>query len=253
MAKLAWKFLLAVVNIVLTAFLFCYVPISYLILFASIPAIVYSVYTKKFFLLCFCGLVFGVLIFVFLGGIWYQNELTEFLANLNIIVYIFVKIYPYGLSSRLLDMLSVDQIATLGLGLGAFIFLVLFIAFCGRISNLATMLNFSYFVMVFTSLYLVINVVCYFFRPLEALLFSIPLVSWFFIFLYVIVPFLAVVFTFLFIEMSILSVGERRKDRYTVEKHKAKKSRFLQKILKGLLMIIVIMFIVIVLAGFGSV
>lgn len=244
---------MAIGNIALVALLFCYVPASYLILIASIPAIIYSLYTRKFFLLFFCGLVFLLLLFIFLSGMWFQEQLLIFLKSVNILAYIFVRIYPYGLHVNLLDMVSLEQLSLLLFYLGLFVFFVLLCSLPLKISNISVMLNFSYFVITFSSIYLIVNVFCFVFRPLETLIFSIPWISWIFVFLYFIIPFLSLVFIFQYIELTILDLGEHQKDVRTIEKHKTKKSVILRKIVKGLVVVMVIMFIVIALLGFGSV
>jgi len=245
MVKFRWKFTLTIMNILIVLFAYCWLPVSSLVMVASIPAIVYSIYSKKLFLSVITVAMFFLFYFLFWLGIINPTELIRVFENGALIFYLYTKIYPYEIDISLISVLNIDLIFWLSI----FIFFIIIFSYFSKINEFTMMLSFSYFLLLFSSVYLLFNVFLYLIPPLKVLLFSNVVSAWVFLFLYLIFPFVSLVLTMLFVELSIISIKDRHKYEKIDKIIKKKKSRHLSTVLSIIAIAIIGVIISIIIFG----
>lgn len=112
------------------------------------------------------------------------------------------------------------------------------------------MLSFSYFIILFSLVYLLLNIFMFLIPPFQILLETFIFTRWIIICLYILFPLSTLAFTLLFIESYILSLTSRNKFKQSDERiQKKMKAKWLQRILKYLGLFVAFFVILILLLG----
>ena len=243
MVSFRLKFMLIIVNICLCALLFSYVTPSLLVLLALVPALVYGVYTHRFFLILMAVLMFTTISGLFACLILFPEAMGEIAEGINLIAFLYRQIFPYQMQINLFALMSAEIIY----GITIFLFFDLITAWMLKIDTFKMMIAFSYFIMIFTSLYLILNVFLYLFAPLRVLVLESVWLQCMLFSFYVVLPFIVLVLIFLFLE-TFFSREERRKYHKDVKvMDKGLNRRHIKQLMKYLTVFFMIVFILVLL------
>lgn len=159
-------------------------------------------------------IVFGATLLLFVTMILGQSE--EAREMIEMLVYLYTVIYPYQLNTNVLLFIGTSWIWVISV----FVFFVLLVGHAIKYNTFKIMVVFSYFIMVFTTFYLIANVLCYLIPPLQWAVFSIPGFMQFMVFMYGVLPFTVLVLILMFL-LTIYDYRERKesgRDARTITK-----------------------------------
>ncbi|MHA1403773.1 MAG: hypothetical protein ACTSSI_08415 [Candidatus Helarchaeota archaeon] len=237
--KTIFKFTLSVINLLVITLLFFYIPTSTLVWLAYIPALVYSIYSRRLALSAIAFTVFFVVILIYMIGLLFPLQIIQFFQNVAIVLFLYTKLFPYDIEINLLTVLDYSILSWIVLLILGILIASVFL----RYSELHVMLSFSYFTLLFSLFYLVLNVLMFLIPPLQVVLETFLFTRWMLIFFYVIVPLLTLLFTLLFVENYAASYKERNKYEKQNQALKKKKSGKVGQILKYIAIFAVIFFV----------
>lgn len=224
MVSFRMKILLCIASILLVAAAFFYIPASHLVYLSLIPAIVYGFVTKRFFLVLISILVFATTILLFFAMYFQVEGLVEMI---DMIIYLYQVIYPYRLAANITEFLLSYWLGIIS----AFIIMILIIGAKTRFNTFRIMVIFSYFIMLFTTFFLLVNIFCYLIPPLQDFMLTSPGVHEFLIFMYGVLPFIVLVLSLMFL-FTIWDYRERKRHKKDVGAMKKKMGPRTMKIMK---------------------
>lgn len=200
------NFMLVIVNVIILAFVFCYIPVSSLVMLSMLPAIIYAFYSKRGSLIIITVAVYGIILAIFFLCILQPSTVIELGENVNIIIHLYQAIYPYQINVSILHLLGFTLIFYMTL----FIFFTLLISIIIKISEFSAMITFSYAVTVFAAIYLILNVFSFIIPQMQYYMANNVIFQYMFAFFYVILPFLTLNFIVLYLELCIMDAFKRK-------------------------------------------
>lgn len=240
------KFILTIVNILVISLLFNYVPASSMVFLSILPALVFGIMSRRFFLVLFAFIlaviIAGLMVSMFVFPL--GEEVGE---SIDFVVYLYLQIFPYQTSLNIVNILGIEAL----LGVSLFIFVILIAGWMIRLNTFKIMIVFSYFIMVFTSIYLVLNIFLYLFPPLRVMILANEFLRYILAFFYGILPLIVLTLSLLFLE-TILSYRERqnmKKDVNTIAKKVTNSNTFYLFIRAISALLIVIFVIILIVLG----
>jgi len=160
--KLQWRIVKLLISFGLVLLLFLVIPVSSIVFLAIIPALIFSVYSHRLFFVLIAGLVFLGSIGLFYGMI-VGIDISQVIS---IVIFLYTIIYPYKLELNIFTALGVGMIFfTL-----FFLLAIVGLAYLIKYSEVRILVGFSYFSMVFTGFYLLVNMFTYIISPLRNLI-----------------------------------------------------------------------------------
>lgn len=247
----SWKHLrrdafLVLLNIGLIIFAYLYMPVSTLVMFSSIPAVIYSIYTKRYFLILLVGSVYAILIVVFVLALFDPDLLVQGIENVNLVVYLYKQLYPYEISVSVTSLLSIVVIVWISIA----IYLFLFLSRAFGFDEFKTMIVFSFVIVFFSSLYFIFNIFTFIIPYLKPILIDNFVMKWIFSFFYIWLPFVTLNFIMLFMEDISIDHVKRGEYKESAQKmRQIKPKRQVSELLKIMAIITVIILVVIILVG----
>jgi len=187
-----------------------YIPISTFVYICIIPCLVYNFVTKRFFLVLIAVLVFVTMLLMFIVII--TGHIEDITENISLIAFLYNQIYPFGISVNLMSILSESIIYYCGL----FIIMTIMIAWILHFDEFKVMIVFSYFIFVFTTLYLVLNIFLYLIPALRVLILENYFLQQIMTLFYGILPFIVFVLILLFL-MTLYDHKQRQKNKNDVK------------------------------------
>lgn len=235
-----------ILNMLLLAIAFLYIPVSTLVMIATIPAVIYSFYTKRWSLIIVVIAIYSAVIFIFIACIMNPNSIIELGRNLNILFHLYKSIYPYEINISILSLLGME----LAFYMTLFIFFTLFIGLLMKVSEFSEMITFSFGILLFNGIYLIINVFSFIIPQMQYYMITNALFQFVFTFFYIILPYLSLNLMVLYFELILLDHVKRRD--YEIEAkmlNKNNKKITLSNLLKGIAIITLILFAIIFIGG----
>lgn len=239
------NFSLILLNTIIVTVLFAMniIPVSTLVMITMIPAVVFSIYTKKWFLILITCVTFTISLLLFFMTFLAPGLIVEGMEALTLIAYLYSKIYPYGISVSILQLINI----TLLLYLSLFMLCVLCISILIKYSEFTTMIGFSFAVLYINLIYFLINILAYLFPFLLMFMIENVITQYIFMFFYVIIPFIVLNFMLLYCELVLLDTFKQRD--YQSEARKLSKGQKEERFNKTLLVIVVITITLMIIGG----
>ncbi|MHA1425547.1 MAG: hypothetical protein ACTSQI_06125 [Candidatus Helarchaeota archaeon] len=206
MASFKFKFLLIMLSIMSVVGLYLYIPASTLVWLSIVPALAFSVFTKRYFLVVISIAVFLQTILIFVAAM--AGKADEVTETANILIYLYNVLYPYGFDCNLIALMGGHVIWLISV----FIIFVVIIAWFTSFDEFRTMIAFSFFILMFTTFHLLVNIFSYLFPPLRDFMLSNWLMQWIIAFMYGILPFIVLVLCMMFL-FTIYDYQERRQHK----------------------------------------
>jgi len=238
------KFMLCIVSILVIAATFFYLPASALVFVSLIPALIYGFWTRRIFLVLISVAVFATTFLLFIAML--QGVTDAWAEMIGMVIYLYQVIYPYQLSLNIIEFMGTGWIWVISL----FIFFVLLVGHLIKFNTFKVMIVFSYFIMLFTTFYLIANVFCYLIPPLRDFILNAPVMREILTFMYGVLPFIVLTLILMFL-FTIYDYRERRvhsKDARGLKKQMGPRTMTLMKygaILALILLALCVIFIAI--------
>lgn len=244
MASFRMKFFLLMVSILTTVALTLYLPASTLVWISIVPSLVFSAYTKRLFLVLICLAVFLQAILIFVAAM--AGTADEIATSATILIYLYRVIYPYGFEGNLIELMGAHVIFIISV----FIIMIMIVAWFTRFDEFRTMIAFSFFISVFATFYILVNVFSYLIPPLRDFFLTNEIVRYVIVLFYGILPFIVLTIIFIFL-FTIWDYKERKRARKDIAQiDRRLRGRRISSILKYLAVICFFVFlIVIIFAG----
>lgn len=239
------NFGLVIINLIVLIFGFMYVPVSSLVMLSTIPAVIYSFYSKRWSLIVVVVAVYAALLLIFMATVMNPASVIELGQNLNILFHLYLAIYPYEINVSIVSLLGFELMFYLTL----FIFTVLLVSVIMKKSEFTTMITFSLGVLMFSAVYLMINVFSFVFPQLEYYMVNNIAFQYIFAFFYIILPFLTLNLTLLYLELVILDWRKRQDYEIEAKKLNSSKQKISLIILGKILFVIMIVLFAIIFIG----
>lgn len=240
------NFGLVILNLLILAIAFMYVPVSTLVMISTIPALIYAFYTKRWSLIIVVLGIYSAVVFIFIACIMNPDSVIELGRNLNIIFHLYMAIYPYEINVSILTLLGFE----LAFYLTLFVFFTLLISTVMKISEFSAMITFSFGILLFSGIYLLFNIFSFIIPQLQYYMVNNAIFQVIFLFFYIILPFLTLNLIILYLELVLLDW--RKRNDYKVEAKRLNKGSQkinLSNLLKILLILTIILFAVIIIGG----
>lgn len=240
------NFFLMLINTILLYFLFLNISVSTAVFIATIPAILYSIWSKRYILILVVLVVYFVTIGIFFVSIYNPALFETGLEQINILLYLYQRIYPFGLNQTIYHLLGGSVIFYMLI----FMFFVLFFGAVLKFDEFKLMIVFSFFIGVFSAMYLVLNIFCFIFPGLEIFLFYNPIFSWTILIFYIILPFFTFILIVLYLELLLVDNVKRSDYKQdSKELNSPKNNPAIYKITKIMLILIVILLLLFIFIG----
>jgi len=238
--NLRLSFSLVIANILILVYIFFFASVSTLVMVATLPAVIYAIYTKRAFLIIFSIGIYAILIAIFFLAVLNPLLLFEMGERLNLIIWLYTQIYPYQVNVDIFSLLGVQVLFWVSI----FIFLTLFIGSVFKMNEFKIMIAFSFLIIVFNSCYLVLNVFIYIFPQLEVLILGNVVSQFVFLLFYVLLPFITLNYMFLYLEL--IALDERKRREYKLTAQDLNKGKDKPKIFNMMTFMLIIIVLIIV-------